>query len=296
MVTKTQKKKKVSILDQLNIDKLVDKIDVDNLKISDFTNVLKKYSIPSFSEENNTNINTNINNILQNLKSKSQKKKKTVDKLVSKEEITEFFASKIKKDEEEIIKKNEEKSKTQKKKVSFGYSLDDLIDKAKNTQVTTNKNIQAINKNPPPPKIKYNPNVNLLLNTNIDPLADVKEQFNNRNIVNYNKHIIHNQNNDNVNNSNNNITNKKSIETKLIKITTDVLCEEDETPKVKQPTKLKTKEEKYQELLANQINIIETKINEYEFLSQHRHKNHPSLLSLSIDIINEKKKIKGNNG
>ncbi len=84
------------------------------------------------------------------------------------------------------------------------------------------------------------------------------------------------------------------METKLIKIVSDVLGEEEEEekPKVKQPIKFKTKEEKYQELLANQINIIETKINEYDFLSQHRHKNHPSLLNLSIDIINEKKKLK----
>jgi hypothetical protein len=215
MGPKTHKKKKVSILEQINIDKLADKIDVDNFKISDFTNVLKKYSIPSFSEENNND----VNNILQNLKSKSQKKKKQVErkpveKLASKEEITEFFASKIKKNEEEIIKKNEEKIKTQKKKVSFEeskYSLDDLINNAKNNNNHKNNNNNVDNNHKisiSRPKIKYDPNVNILLNTNIDPLDNIKKQFNNN-------HIVQNHNIDRHQQDNKTIDVSK---TKLIKI------------------------------------------------------------------------------
>ena len=52
-----------------------------------------------------------------------------------------------------------------------------------------------------------------------------------------------------------------------------------------------TKEELYQETLANQISLIESKIKEYDDYFSKLPPNHPILLQLRIDIIKDKKKL-----
>ena len=62
------------------------------------------------------------------------------------------------------------------------------------------------------------------------------------------------------------------------------------TPIIK--PKAKTKEEIYQENLANQIELVELKMKEFEDYSEYLPNNHPTLIQLKIDIINEKRKLK----
>ncbi len=68
MVTKTQKKKKIS--DTFNLDKAADIIpsSILNSSIKDFSKILEKYSIPSFENE------SEITELISDLKTKSQKR------------------------------------------------------------------------------------------------------------------------------------------------------------------------------------------------------------------------------
>ncbi len=311
VITKTQKKKRV-----INFDKLIDNIDTDatfNYELSDFKKILNKYSIPSFTEE--SEISKTIFD-LKSKSQKKKKNKSTVFKPIPQEEkniLNEFINSKLNeistkdKEKEDDLKISitpanpsisltpplikEKSSKTQ-KKVNFNfkeesqkkdnkYTLDYLIDKTKKNNYHSSSSSfssQNTDKNETL-KIKYNPRID----PNIDPIKELRyklmmDREHNHNNTNKNNYINNLQN---TLKESKKIVNDTELNIKSIKIGKYLDGdndeeEEKEKEKDKEKVKPKTKDEIYQEKLANQIQLIENKINEYEYLSQYRPKNHHS--------------------
>jgi hypothetical protein len=319
---KTQRKKR-----SINLDKIAENIEIDKYDISEFNKVLNKYSIPSFSEENN------VINILRDLKTKTQKRQKTHKPSIKKEEITNFFKEKEIQRENEQRKEKELKekqkhlvSKTQKRVqfISAPKTLDNLIERVKEKKENIpqlkhhNQKKSPTRSDVPRIEIKYNPR--------IDPYFDPIQELRYKLMTPQTQTQTQNQNQTQTQTKN---TEKEQKEIKSIKLD-GIYIEDDEEEKEKikkelemkkeyermkkelekkelekkelekkelekkelERRKPKSKEDLYQEALAYQIGIIESKINEYEYLLQYRPKNHPSLIQLKIDIIKEKKKLK----
>jgi hypothetical protein len=68
-VNKTHKRKR-SLKNLINTDKLAENIENFNLEIDDFKKILNKYSIPGFSEDT-----SEVSELIKTIKSKSCKKR-----------------------------------------------------------------------------------------------------------------------------------------------------------------------------------------------------------------------------
>jgi hypothetical protein len=272
-VTKTHKKKR-SLKNLINTDKLAENIQNFNLEIDDFKKILNKYSIPGFSDDT-----TEVSELIKTIKSKSCKKTHTkhiepIDKSI----IDNFLESKS----NEIDAEAAATSRTH-KKVKFSDLNVDLSHTNKNNN-TNNNNIHQIIK----PKPLYNP----------DPRVDLREivaesmygsyypKQTPKPIPSYQSQhkpipsipsipSIHSTS------SQQSLTNSQPLKSvKIIQL--------DGGSK----HKTQTKDEIYQEQLQSQIHLIEEKIIEYDTYSSYLAESHPFLLELRIEIINQKKKLK----
>jgi hypothetical protein len=312
--TKTHKKKR-PLKSRLNLDKLSDNIDNFNLEIEDFRKILSQYSIPAF-EKDSKDISDLLHSLNTSIRHKTLKKKKLQKEQkrieahkkaeVDQNTLDNFFDSiNTEIDKKETEKKNDTHITKTHKRVRFSDpSNNSNLDKKKDTKITLDSLIENVSKKKeeksndvihkedlksPTKKILYNP----------DPRIDIKEHVSKQL---YESEVINQipRNDSNVDIS----RNDKNKEIRLVKINDKYLNkndddfeEADENPSrnnkiVVAKPKIKTKEELYQEMLENKINIIENKIKEYEYYSQTLDKNHPILLQLRIDIINEKQKLK----
>ena len=291
--TKTHKKKR-PLKNRINIDKLSERIAEStnnfNLEIEDIKKILNQHSIPGFENETK-----DMSEIIQTLKTKSIKKKRLL-KIPPKEPINQdvlndFFES----INNEIDKKNNESQpqippKTL-KKVKFS-TVSPVIEKKKDTRITLDSLIENVNKKPevkpqltqkiiynPDPRIDIRDHVSRQLNKNESDIIPVvknnnlEEEKDKVRVVKISNKFLESDDNDN-DNDNDNHDNRKIIKP---------------IPRVLKP---KSKEEIYQETLSQTINLIENKIQEYEHYSLSLDENHPILLQLRIDIINQKKKLK----
>jgi hypothetical protein len=261
-VNKTHKRKR-SLKNLINTDKLAENIENFNLEIDDFKKILNKYSIPGFSEDT-----SEVSELIKTIKSKSCKKKHTKNiEPIDKSIIDTFLESKS----NEIDAEAASISRTH-KKVKFS----DLDISTPHTTNDTNKTHQhQIVK----PKPLYNP----------DPRIDLREIVAEsmygsyypkqipKPIPSYNSQTkpIH---------SIPSISHPQEQPVKSVKI----IQLDGGSSKPKQ----KTKDETYQEQLQSQIHLIEEKITEYDTYSSYLPESHPFLLELRIEIINQKKKLK----
>ena len=207
----------------------------------------------------------------------------------------------------------------EKQKNKFSYpkkTLDNLIETATGIRFTNQNNsnsscssIQNLShlKNPhqiikPIPRIVYNPDprvpLSSMINYNIPSQENNQNQQQKETLLNLNdikkdsKKIIK---------INNKYFNLKDDDLDLESDTnnTNNTTREDENKKkaIVKPTpiikpKPKTKEEIYQDNLSSQIELVELKMKEFEDYSEYLPNNHPTLIQLKIDIINEKRKLK----
>ncbi len=252
---KTHKKKR-SLKNLINTDKLAENIDNFNLEIDDFKKILNKYSIPSFSEDTNT---SEVSELIKTIKSKTKKHTRKVEPIpIEKSIIDNFLESKSNE-----IKAEETISKTH-KKVKFSDSVDSLIESVSKNSQSTNQIVK------PKPLYLYNP----------DPRVDLREIVSESMYGPYQKqpspshHIsppLHPSP----------PTSQPVKSVKIIEL-------DGGAPKPKP----KSKEDSYQEKLQAQIHLIEDKIKEYDTYASYLPENHSFLLELRVEIINEKKKLK----
>ncbi len=256
METNKTHKKKRSLKNLINTDKLAENIDNFNLEIDDFKKILNKYSIPSFSEDTNT---SEVSELIKTIKSKTKKHTRKVEPIpIEKSIIDNFLESKSNE-----IKAEETISKTH-KKVKFSDSVDSLIESVSKNSQSTNQIVK------PKPLYLYNP----------DPRVDLREIVSESMYGQYQKqpspshHIsppLHPSP----------PTSQPVKSVKIIEL-------DGGAPKPKP----KSKEDSYQEKLQAQIHLIEDKIKEYDTYASYLPENHSFLLELRVEIINEKKKLK----
>jgi hypothetical protein len=263
-VNKTHKRKR-SLKNLINTDKLAENIENFNLEIDDFKKILNKYSIPGFSEDT-----SEVSELIKTIKSKSCKKKHTKNiEPIDKSIIDTFLESKS----NEIDAEAASISRTH-KKVKFS----DLDISTSHTNKTHQHQIVK-------PKPLYNP----------DPRIDLRESVAESMYGSYYPKQIHKP----IPSYNPQI--KQVHSTPSIsppQQQTSINLEPVKSVKIIQldggssKPKQKTKDETYQEQLQSQIHLIEEKITEYDTYSSYLPESHPFLLELRIDIINQKKKLK----
>jgi hypothetical protein len=270
-VTKTHKKKR-SLKNLINTDKLAENIENFNLEIDDFKKILNKYSISGFSDDT-----TEVSELIKTIKSKSCKKTHTKNiEPIDKSIIDNFLESKS----NEI----DAASKTH-KKVKFSDLNVDLSHTNKNNNTHNNNNIQQIIK----PKALYNP----------DPRVDLREIVAESMYGSYypkqpSNPIPAYQSQYKPIPSITSTPSTHSLPSQQSFVNSQPL----KSVKIIQldggssKHKTKTKDEIYQEQLQSQIHLIEEKITEYDTYSSYLAENHPFLLELRIEIINQKKKLK----
>ncbi len=264
-VHKTHKRKR-SLKNLINTDKLAENIENFNLEIDDFKKILNKYSIPGFSEDTNE-----VSELIKTIKSKSCKKKHTKNiESIDKSIIDNFLEAK-----NNEIEAAATIAKTH-KKVKFSDLDVDTSHTNKNNNVYQNN--QQIVK----PKSLYNP----------DPRVDLTEIVAESMYGSYYPKqpikpipIYHSQ--PKPTHSIPPPLQQSSLNSQPIKSVKIIQLDGGSSK-----PKAQTKEEIYQEKLQSQIHLIEEKINEYDTYSSYLPESHPFLLELRIEIINQKKKLK----